>query len=141
MKLNVKDSQFLLGVAGGAPATVVAQVRDGSVDLGEVTLVDTTTTTDSTNSQVPGVRESMEGTVTLVWDPSEATHATLMGNYLAKTKTAIGFAVRSNAPADLVKYYGDGYIINVSAPIAVQGGNGAMECTVKFKLSGKYTKV
>lgn len=140
-KLNVKDSQFLIGVAGGAPATPVAQVKDGNVELGEVSMVKTTTITDSTQTQVPGVRDSMSGTITVVWGPGVATHATLMTNYLAKTKTAIGFALRDNAPANVVTYYGDGYLLNVSAPIASSGGNGAMECTVKFKLSGKYTKV
>lgn len=140
-KLNVKDSQFLIGASGGAPATVAAQVKDGNVELGEVSMVDTTTITDGTKTQVAGVRDSMSGSVTLVWDPAVATHATLMTNYLAKTLTAIGFALRDNTPASIVTYYGDGYVTNISAPIAVSGGNGAMECSINFKLSGKYTKV
>lgn len=142
-KLNVKDSQFLTGAAGAAPATAVAQVREGNVDLGEVSMVDTTTVTDATKTQVAGIRESMAGTVTLVWDPASATHATLMAAYLAKTLIGIGFNLRDNAsptPATVVKYYGDGFVTNISAPIASSGGNGAMECTVNFKLSGKYTK-
>jgi hypothetical protein len=134
-KLNVKDSQFLVG---GNP---VAQVRDGSVDLGEVSMVDVTTTTDTTNAQVAGIRESMEGTVTLVWDPAETTHASLLTAYLAGTLlTGLGFRVRDNTPTNIVSYTGSGFILNISAPIATQGGNSAMECTVRFKLSGKYTK-
>lgn len=141
MKINVKDSQLRIGVAGGAPATVIAQIKDGTVDLGEVSMSDATSTTDATNVMVPGIRESMEGQFTLQWDPALATHITLMTNYLAKTLMAIGFDVRSNAPASIVAYHGDAFIINMSAPLAVQGGNGVMESTLKFKLSGKYTKV
>lgn len=142
-KLNVKDSQFLIGTAGGAPATQVAQVRDGNVSLGEVSLVDTTTITDGTKTSTAGVRDSMSGSVTLVWDPDSATHATLMTNYLAKTLTAIGFKTRTNAstPVDVAFHYGDGYITNISAPIASGGGNAAMECTVNFKLAGAFTRV
>ena len=140
-KLNVKDAQLLTGVAGANPAVVLAQVKDGNVELGELSMVDTTTMTDSTKTQVAGVRDSMGGSVTVVWDPGAATHATLMTSYLAKTKIALGFDLRTNAPASIVKYYGDGYVTNCSAPIAVSGGNGAMECTFNFKLSGPYTKV
>lgn len=140
-KFNVKDSQFLIGASGGAPATVVAQVRDGNVDLGEVSMVETTTITDATKTMTAGVRDSMSGSVTLVWDPAVATHATLMTNYLAKTLTAIGFKLRDNAPSDKKFWYGDGYITNISAPIASNGGDAVMECTVNFKLSGAHTVV
>lgn len=141
MKFNVKDSQFLVGTAGGAPATVIAQVRDGDVTLGEVSMVETTTITDGTKTMTAGVRETMGGTITLVWDPAVATHATLMSNYLAKTLTAVGFKLRDNTPADVRFYYGDGYITNISAPIASGGGNATMECTVTFKLAGPFTVV
>lgn len=140
-KFNVKDSQFLVGTAGGAPATNIAQVRDGDVSLGEVSMVETTTITDGTKTMTAGVRETMGGTITLVWDPAVATHATLMTNYLAKTLTAIGFKLRNNTPSDVKFYYGDGYITNISAPIASGGGNAVMECTVSFKLAGPFTAV
>lgn len=138
-KLNIKDSQFLIGTAGGAPATVAAQVRDGDVSLGEVSMVETTTITDATKTMTAGVRDTMGGTITLVWDPAVATHATLMTNYLAKTLMAIGFKLRDNTPADVKFWYGDGYITNISAPIASNGGDAVMECTVTFKLAGPFT--
>lgn len=138
-KLNIKDSQFLIGTAGGAPATVAAQVRDGDVTLGEVSMVETTTITDATKTMTAGVRDTMGGTITLVWDPAVATHATLMTNYLAKTLMAIGFKLRDNTPSDVKFWYGDGYITNISAPIASNGGDAVMECTVTFKLAGPFT--
>lgn len=143
-KLNVKDSQFLIGSAGGAPATVVAQVRDGDVTLGEVSMIETTTITDGTKTMTAGVRDTMGGTITLVWDPAVATHATLMTNYLAKTLMAIGFKLRDNTPVtpgDVKFWYGDGYTTNISAPIASNGGDAVMECTATFKLAGPFTTV
>jgi len=142
-KLNVKNAQFLYGTAGGAPASVFGQVRDGSVDLGEWSMVETTTVTDGTKTMVPGVRESMTGSVTLVWDPAESSHAALMTNYLAKTKTAIGFKLRTSAtsPVDIKFFYGDAFITNISAPIASNAGDATMECTLNFKLTGVYTEV
>jgi hypothetical protein len=140
-KLNVKDSQFLTGSAGGAPSTAIAQVRDGDVSLGEVSMVETTTITDGTKTMTAGSRDTMGGTITIVWDPGIATHATLMTSYLAKTLLSIGFKLRDNAtsPADVKFFHGDGYITNISAPIASNGGDAVMECTVSFKLAGKFT--
>lgn len=140
-KFNVKDSQFLIGSAGGAPGTVVAQVRDGDVSLGEVSMIETTTITDPAKTMTAGVRDTMGGTITLVWDPAVATHATLMTNYLAKTLMAIGFKLRNNTPSDVKFWYGDGYITNISAPIASNGGDAVMECTATFKLAGPFTAV
>lgn len=142
-KLNVKNAQFLYGTAAGVPATVFGQVASGSVDLGEVNLVDTTTITDGTKTSTPGTRDSMSGSVTLVWDPAESSHAALMTKYLAKTLGSIGFKLRTTAasPTDIVHYYGDGYITNISAPIASNAGDSAMECTMNFKLTGPFTKV
>lgn len=141
-KLNVKNAQFLYGGAGGAPSTVFGQVSSGSIDLGEVSMVDVTTITDGTKKNVAGTRESMSGSVTLVWDPAESSHAALMTKYLAKTLGSIGFKLRTAAasPTDIVTYYGDGFITNISAPIASNAGDSAMECTMNFKLSGDYTK-
>jgi hypothetical protein len=138
-KLNVKDSQFLTGSAGSAPSTVIAQVRDGDVSLGEVSMVETTTITDGTKTMTAGSRDTMGGTITLVWDPGVATHATLMTSYLAKTLLSIGFKLRDNTPSDVKSFYGEGYITNISAPIASNGGDAVMECTVTFKLAGKFT--
>jgi hypothetical protein len=140
-KLNVKDSQFLTGTAGGAPASVIAQVRDGDVSLGEVSMIETTTITDGTKTMTAGSRDTMGGSITLVWDPAATTHAALMTAYLAKTLLAIGFKLRDNAstPADVKSFYGNGYITNISAPIASNGGDAVMECTVNFKLAGPFT--
>lgn len=138
-KLNVKDSQFLIGGAGGAPATVIAQVRDGDVSLGEVSMIETTTITDAAKTMTAGVRDTMSGSVTLVWDPAESTHGTLMTSYLAKTLKAIGFKLNDNTPTAIKTWYGDGYITNISAPIASGGGDAVMECTVSFKLAGRFT--
>jgi hypothetical protein len=142
-KLNVKNAQFLYGAAGGVPATVFGQVMSGSVDLGEVSMVDTTTVTDETKTNVAGTRESMSGSVTLAWDPAESSHAALMTKYLAKTLGSIGFKLRTTAasPVDIVHYYADAFITNISAPIASNAGDSAMECTMNFKASGAYTKV
>jgi uncharacterized lipoprotein YajG len=139
-KFNVKDSDFLYGTAGGAPATIAGQVADGSVDLGEVSLVEVTTKDNATKQNVAGVRDTMGGSFTLVWDPALASHAALMTAYLAKTKTALGFKLSDNTPAQVEFFYGDGYITNISAPIASGGGNSRMECSVSFKLSGPYTR-
>jgi len=141
-KLNVKNSQFLYGTAMAAPALVFGQVRDGSVDLGERSMVDTTTITDGTKTSVAGVRESMSGTVTVVWDPAETSHAALMTKYLAKTLGSLGFKLFTTASTPvLIKHiYGDGYITNISAPIASNAGDAAMECTFSFKLTGAYTE-
>ena len=94
-KLNVKNAQFLYGAAGtvgapGTPSTVFGQVKDGSVDLGEVNLIDTTTMTDGTKTVTAGTRDSMSGNVTLIWDPAETSHAALMTKYLAKTPGSLG---------------------------------------------------
>jgi len=142
-KFNVKNSQFLTGTVGGAPTTEIAQVRDGDVTLGEVSMVETTTLTDGTKTMTAGVRETMGGTITIVWDPAIATHATLMTAYLAKTAISIGFKLRDTAasPATIKHWYGDGFITNLSAPIASSGGNAVMECTVTFKLKGALTVV
>ena len=142
-KLNVKNAQFLYGAAAGVPATVFGQVRDGSVDLGEWSLVDGTTITDGTKTATPGTRESMSGQVTLVWDPAESSHAALMTKYLAKALGSIGFKLRTTAasPTDIVHFYGDAFITNISAPIASNGGDASMECTMSFKLTGAYTQV
>jgi len=142
-KLNVKNAQFLYGSAAGVPATVFGQVADGSVDLGDVNLIDTTTITDGTKTKVGGTREAMSGTVKVIWDPAESSHAALMTKYLAKTKGSIGFKLRDTAgtPADIVHYYGDAFITNISAPIGSNAGDAAMECTLSFKLTGPYTKV
>lgn len=140
-KFNVTNSQFLTGTAGALPATVLAQVKDGSVDLGDVSMVETTVMTDGTKTMTAGVRETMSGSVTLVWDPGVATHATLMTAYLAKTLISIGFKLRDATPTDKKHWYGDGFITNISAPIASGGGDAAMECTVNFKLAGAYTTV
>ena len=140
-KLNVKDSQFLIGAAGGAPATVIAQVRDGDVSLGEVSMVETTTITDTAKTMTAGVRDTMSGSITLVWDPAETTHSTLMTSYLAKTLKGIGFKLNDNTPTAIKTWYGDGYITNISAPVASNGGDAVMECTVSFKLAGKFTAV
>jgi hypothetical protein len=140
MKLNVKDSQFLVGTAAATPATEVGQVAEGSVDLGELSMVDTTTITDATKTMTAGVRDSMSGSFTLVWDPALASHASLLTSYLAKTKISLGFKLRSNVPAQIEFYYGDGYLTNVSAPIASGGGNARMESTISFKLAGAYTR-
>lgn len=140
-KFNVTNSQFLTGTAGAAPATVLAQVRDGDVTLGEVSMVETTTITDGTKTMTAGHRDTMGGTISLIWDPGIATHATLMTAYLAKTLISIGFKLRNATPADVEFYYGDGFITNISAPIASGGGNAVMECTVTFKLAGPFTTV
>jgi hypothetical protein len=138
-KFNVKDSQFLIGAAAGTPATVAAQVKSGDVSLGEVSMVDTTTITDGTKTSVAGVRDTMGGSITIVWDPALATHATLMTNYLAKTAMSLGFKLRDTTPTDKKFFYGDGFITNISAPIASGGGDAAMECTVNFKLKKAHT--
>lgn len=138
-KLNVKDSKFLTGSAGGVPATEIAQVRDGDVSLGEVSMIETTTITDDAKTMTAGVRDTMSGSITLVWNPGAATHGTLMTNYLAKTLMAIGFKLNDNTPTAIKTWYGDGYITNISAPIASNGGDAVMECTVSFKLAGKFT--
>ena len=142
-KLNVKNFQFLYGAAGGSPATAFGQVRSGSVDLGELSMIDSTVITDGRKTNVPGVRESMSGTVTVAWDPAESSHAAIMSRYLGKTLGSIGFKLRSTAatPADIKFFYGDGYITNVSAPIASSAGDALMECTFSFKLTGAYTEV
>jgi len=142
-KLNVKNAQFLHGSSGGAPSSVFGQVASGSVDLGEVSMVDTTTITDGTKTSVAGTRESMSGSVTLVWDPAETSHAALMTKYLAKTLGSIGFKLRTTAasPTDIVHYYADAFITNISAPIASNAGDSAMECTMNFKATGAFTKV
>jgi hypothetical protein len=148
-KLNVKDSQFLLGatVAAGAtpsaPSTAIAQVRDGNVTLGAVSMVETTTITDAAKTMTAGTRDTMGGSITIAWDPALATHGTLMTTFLAKTRTTIGFKIRDNeaTPGDVVSYYGAGYITDVSAPIASKGGDALMECTVTFKLAEKFYKV
>lgn len=139
-KFNVKNAQFLTGTVGGAPSTEIAQVRDGDVTLGEMSMVETTTITDGTKTMTAGVRETMGGTITIVWDPSIATHTSLMTTYLAKTAISISFKLRDAAasPATLNHWYGDGFITNISAPIASRGGNAVMECTVTFKLKGRF---
>lgn len=141
-KLNVKNAQFLIGTAAGIPATVVGQVRSGSVDLGEQSLIDSTVITDGTKQKVPGVRESMSGTVTVAWDPADTQHAAVMTKYLGKTLGSIGFKLRTTAasPTDIVHFYGDGYFTNVSAPIASNAGDALMEATFSFKLTGRYTQ-
>lgn len=139
-KFNVKNAQFLIGTAGGAPATAVAQVRDGEVTIGELSMVETTTITDEAKTMTAGLRDTMGGAITIIWDPAVATHGTLMTNYLAKTLTAIGFKIRNAASSDVQFWYGDGFITNISAPIASNAGDAAMECTVSFKLAGAYTK-
>ena len=143
MKFNVKNAQFLTGAAAGVPSTEIAQVRDGDVTLGELSMVETTTITDATKTMTSGVRETMGGTITIVWDPAAATHSTLMTSYLAKTVLSIGFKLRDTAasPATIKHWYGDGFITNLSAPIASGGGNAVMECTVTFKLKGALTVV
>ena len=146
-KLNVKNAQFLYGAAGtvgspGTPATVFGQVKDGSVDLGEVNLIDTTTMTDGTKTVTAGTRDSMSGNVTLIWDPAETSHAALMTKYLAKTLGSLGFKLRTTdaSPTTVVFYSGDGYITNITAPIASNAGDAAMECTMSFKLTGAFVK-
>jgi hypothetical protein len=143
-KFNVRNAQFLTGAAAGVPSTEIAQVRDGDVTLGELSMVETTTITDATKTMTSGVRETMGGTITIVWDPAAATHSTLMTTYLAKTAISIGFKLRDTAtspPATIKHWYGDGFITNLSAPIASSGGNAVMECTVTFKLKDKLTVV
>jgi hypothetical protein len=141
-KLNVKNAQFLFGSAAGIPSTPFGQVVSGSIDLGEVNMVDTTTITDGTKTMVAGTRESISGSVTLVWDPAESSHAALMTKYLAKTLGSIGFKLRTSSasPTDIVHYYSDAYITNISAPIGSNAGDSAMECTMSFKGTDKFTR-
>jgi hypothetical protein len=131
-KYNVKDSTFVTGAAGGAPSTVVGQVASGSIEAGEASLVDVTTVGDATKQRVRGVKESLSGSIELVWDPAETSHASLMSSYLAKTLISVGFILKNGASATST-LYSNGYITNVSAPIEVDG---AMSCTISFKGTG-----
>ena len=140
-KLNVKNAQFLYGTAGAAPATPFGQVRSGSIDLGELSMIESTVMSSGRKTNVSGARETASGSVTVAWDPAETSHAALMSRYLGKTLGAIGFKLRSSAatPTDINSFYGDGYITNISAPIASSAGDALMECTFNFKLAGVLT--
>lgn len=130
-KYNVKASTISLG--GN-----VAQVRSSDIDLGEVSMVETTTISDGTKTMSAGLRDTMGGTVTVVWDP--ALHATAMSAYMNKTSVAIAVTYAGipssggTTPTTLFSRSGQGFITNISAPIG--GADAVMECTFSFKLRG-----
>ncbi len=122
---------FKIGTAGGAPATTVGQVRSSDIDFGSLNLVDSTTSTDGTKTNLAGTFEPLSGTVTVAFDGAEAGIAACITAYLAKTLSSFGVTY---ADAGLAVVYSDGFVTNVSGPAA--GVDTLSEVTITLMGSG-----
>ncbi len=122
---------FKIGTAGGAPATTVGQVRSSDIDFGSLNLVDSTTSTDGTKTNLAGTFEPLSGTVTVAFDGAEAGIAACITAYLAKTLISFGVTY---ADAGLAVVYSDGFVTNVSGPAA--GVDTLSEVTITLMGSG-----
>lgn len=132
-KFSIKGALFKTGTAGGAPATTIGQVLSGDVDFGAVTPIDSTTTSDDTDTILPGTFAPLAINCTVEWDPAETGAAAAMTAYLAKTLSSAGLTFPDTGAAVV---YSDGYWMNVTAPVAV---NDKMQATFTFAGSGPRT--
>ena len=88
--LIANDLLIYIGTAGVAPAVALTQVTDVSHNLGDTTLIDTTTIGDGTQTNKPGTHAPLQMTVTVNLDPSETSHSTIISNKIAKTRMSFG---------------------------------------------------
>ena len=122
-----------IGAATVIPAVALTQITDISPDLGATNLVDTTTIGDGTKTAAPGTHEAMEFSVTLNFDPAEASHATLLTNKAAKTRMTFGVITPDTGNAI---FWANGYITTLS----MSGGvDSVLTASVTFKADGAYT--
>lgn len=101
------DILLYIGTAGSAPATAVTQFKNPSFNLGDTTLVDTTTVGDGTKTNKPGTHAPAKLTFTLNFDPSETSHATLLTNKSAKTRFSFGLTTPDTGAA---VFWANGYV-------------------------------
>ena len=122
-----------IGAATVIPAVALTQITDISPDLGATNLVDTTTIGDGTKTAAPGTHEAMEFSVTLNFDPAEASHATLLTNKAAKTRMTFGVITPDTGNAI---FWANGYITTLS----MSGGvDSVLTASVTFKADSAYT--
>ena len=122
-----------IGAATVIPAVALTQITDISPDLGATNMVDTTTIGDGTKTNAPGTHEAMEFSVTLNFDPAEASHATLLTNKAAKTRMTFGIITPDTGAAI---FWANGYITTFS----MSGGvDSVLTASVTFKADSAYT--
>lgn len=132
-KYSANGASVVYGTAGVAPATALGQVDSGDVDLGELTMTDVSTLSDTRKDYVPGMHESFSFSCVVTWDPALSGHAAAMSAYLARTKISAGM-VFPDAGAAIV--WSDGFWTNVTPAVAVDG---KLSATFTFKGVGAVT--
>lgn len=123
-----------IGTAGGAPATTIGQVRSSDIDWGARNMVDSTTSTETTKTNLAGTKEPLSGSVTVAFDGSETGFAAAATAWAAGTLISFGFTY-SDAGAAVI--YSDGYVTNITTPGA--GVDTLSEATITFMGSGAPT--
>lgn len=132
-RYTAKDTQLLIGAAGSpssAPATVVAQLRDGSFEGAEIGLIDVTVLADDWRERLPGLGEPMSLEAEFLYDPADTNMATLQTNWLAKTKMTFGLRLPDAGNA---VWWSEGWVTNISVSAGVDS---ELTATVSFSGTG-----
>lgn len=125
---------FKIGTAGGSPGTTIGQVRASDIDWGSLNLVDSTTSTEGTKTNLAGTKEPLSGSVTVAFDGAEAGIAAAASAWAAKTLISFGVTY---ADAGSAVIYSDGFVTNISGPAA--GVDTLSEVTITLMGSGPAT--
>lgn len=124
---------IFIGTAGVAPAIALTQVTGVSPNLGDTNVVDTTTIGDGTKTNTPGTHEGSEFAFTINFDPSEASHATILANKAAKTRMSFGITTPDTGSA---MFWANGYCTSFS----ISGGiDSVLSASVTFSADSVYT--
>ena len=133
-RFTAKGTKLLIGATGSpstAPATSVAQLRDGSFEGGEIGMIDVTVLADEFREFLPGLGSPMNVEAEFIWDPADTNMSTILTNWLAKTKMTFGLEFPDSGAA---VYWTEGWVTNVS----IQGSlDTELVATVSFSGTGK----
>lgn len=127
------NTVFKIGTAGAEPATSVALTESVEIDLGSTNMVPTTVLGDGTKTQLPGTNEPITLTGTLVFDPGDTGHDTIVDAKLGKTKVSAGLYYPNTGATEV---YSDGWFTEFSTPAVVDG---ALKASFTFVGTGAPT--
>jgi hypothetical protein len=126
-----------IGTAGIEPATAVGLVETVEIDIGATNMVEISPLGAATKSKLPGTNEPITLTGTLIFDPGDANHDTIVDAKLNKTLVSAGLYFPNT---DATEVYSDGYFTDLSSPAVVDG---SLKASFTFQGTGAptYTQV
>ncbi len=116
--------------ATAVPTTVVAQLKTIAMNVGDVALIDVTTHDSTTTKDFihPGLRDTLEVDVTMVWDPADTIHELIRSSHGTGILLYVTVILTDAGNA---QWACSGYVTAFGPP--AMNVDGALEVTWKFK--------